>query len=262
MSMMSAHIKYVLFFLLCLTYTLFADEVRDHEYKLELTPQWYTMNHFVIQGPIGVSNKVSEYERKRYYVRPSIAYGFNDAWSARLGIFAAYNSIEDLPNSIETRPYLGINYFYKFTDIFENISISTYFRVEDRIKYNIDNWDHQEQHWRSRLRVWGIYDLNPTSQEDSWHQIIFGAELLKTYFNKNEREMGIDENFKVETRLSLAVERILKDNQKIRFDLNWKYQVPFNEINEAKFSTIIFRIRYYPVWGDIFKNILFFNVDE
>lgn len=259
--MMFAYIKHILFFLLFFTYTSLADEVRDHEYKLELTPQWYTINHFVIQGPIGVSNKVSDYERKRYYVRPSIAYGFNDAWSARLGMFAAYNSIEELPNIIETRPYLGINYFYEFTDTFENMSISTYFRVEDRIKYNTDTWDH-EQNWRNRLRVWGIYDLNPTSQEDSWHRVIVGAELLKTYFNKNEREIGVDENFEVETRLSLAVERIFKDNQKIRFDLSWRYQVPFDEIKEAKFSTFVFRIRYYPVWGDILKNILFRNVDE
>jgi len=89
-----------------------------------------------------------------------------------------------------------------------------------------------------------------------------GAEILRTYFNKDEQYNEFDENFDIESRISLSIERTLKNKQKVRFDLSWRYQVPFDRIETSKFSTAVFRVRYYPVWGDLFRNILSRNVDE
>ena len=238
-----------------------ADEVQNKEYQLEVNPQWYSTENYAVQGVLGLSRKNSIDNRNRVYMRPSVAYGVTSEITARVGLFAGYNNFSELQDSLEVRPYVGVNYYHDFDDTFSRWSLSGYFRIEDRLRYATDTWEN-EQHLRARLRLWGIYTLNPISKEDSWHRVILGAELLRTYFNKDEKLIELDDTFDVESRVSLSIERTLKDKQKIRFDLSWRYQVPFNEIDESKFSTVVFRIRYYPAWGDLFSNILSRNVDE
>ena len=239
-----------------------ADEIQDNVYRLDVNPQWYSFDDYVIKGSIGVSKKNdSLFDRKQFYARPSIAYGFNEDWTARFGIYGAYNRFETVDDTVELRPYVGLGYFHTLEEIIEPIDFSAYFRIEDRIIYNTESWKNV-QNLRARLRVWGIYNLHPTSIEHSWHRVIIGAELLRTYFNEDQRSSAIDEHFEVETRLSLAIERTLKKNQKVRFDVSWHYQVPFNEINDYKFNTIVFTIKYFPSWGDILGSKLFRNVDE
>lgn len=256
--------RYVLFstLLLSLIMPLCAEELGSKIYRLEVNPQWYSFDDYVIKGPIGVAKtKNVESDRERVYTRPSVAIGFSDHWTARAGLYAAYNHYETLPSTLEIRPYVGLGYFQSLEEMIDPIDLSAYLRVEDRVRYDIDTWDNTHN-WRARLRVWGIYNLHPSTIENSWHRVILGAELLRTYFNKDELTSGIEDNFEVETRLSLAIERTLKENQKIRFDVSWRYQVPFNEIHDAKFNTFVFTIKYFPVWGDLLRNRLFHNVDE
>ena len=249
--------------MLLLFYTpIKADEIQDQIYRLEVNPQWYSFDDYVIKGPIGIAKKNdSLYDRKQLYSRPSVAYGFNEDWTVRFGVYGAYNLFETFDDTLELRPYVGLGYFHTLEDIIEPIDFSAYLRIEDRILYNTDTWENV-QNWRVRLRVWGIYNLHATTIENSWHRVIFGAELLRTYFNEDQLSSSIDEHFEVETRLSLAIERTLKEHQKVRFDVSWRYQVPFNEINDYKFNTIAFTIKYFPSWGDILGSKLFRNVDE
>ena len=240
---------------------LSADEFKDQQYQIEVVPQLYSMDNYVIQSPIGVFRKKTKVEIDRFYTRPSISYSFNPNWSARAGLYAAYNSLEELTNTVEMRPYFGLNYYHTFVNTFEPISINVNLRAEERVRYDVETWDNVHN-LRARLKVSGIYDFNDLSEANTWRRAILSVELLRTYFNEEEKEIHLDENFEVETRLSLAVERTLADKQKIRFDISWRYQVPFSEIGDATFHTFAFNISYFPVWGDIFRNSLFKNVDE
>ena len=240
---------------------LSADEFKDQQYEIEVVPQWYSTDNYVIQSPIGVLRKKAEVDIDRFYIRPSVSYSFNTNWSARAGLYTVYSSLEALVNTVEVRPYFGLNYYHAYADSFEPISLNVYLRAEERVQYNVETWD-QVHNFRARLKVSGIYDFNERSEANTWRRAILSAELLRTYFNEEEQEMHLYENFEVETRLSLAVERTLKDKQKIRFDFSWRYQVPFGEITDATFHTFAFKVSYFPVWGDIFRNRLFENVDE
>ena len=240
---------------------LSADEFKDQQYEIEVVPQWYSTDNYVIQGPIGVLRKKTEVDIDRFYIRPSVFFGFNANWSARVGFYSAYNSLEEFINIVEVRPYLGLNYYHTYVNTFEPISLNVYLRAEERVRYNVETWD-QVHNFRARLKVSGIYDFNELSEENTWRRAILSAELLRTYFNEDEQDIHLDEHFEVETRVSLAVERTLEDKQKIRYDLSWRYQVPFNEISDATFHIFAFKVSYFPVWGDIFRNRLFKNVDE
>ena len=190
-----------------------ADEVQSQDYQFEVNPQWYSTENYALQGIIGVSRRESIDNRNRFYLRPSVAYGITSEFTARAGLFSAYNNFSVLQDSVELRPYAGINYYHDFDGIFHRLSVSSYFRIEDRLRYTTDTWEH-EQNWRARLRVWGIYTLNPNTKADSWHRIIMGAEILRTYFNKDEQYNEFDENFDIESRISLSIERTLKNKQK------------------------------------------------
>ena len=252
----------VLFFLHFSMSILQADEIQNQEYKLEVNPQWYSTDDYAIKGSIGASKTHHRLdERTRVYTKPSIAYELHEEWSARVGVFAAYNNLDELDNTVELRPYVGLAYFHSFDETFLPIDVSSYFRVEDRIIYDANSWDHVDN-LRLRLRAWSIYKLNPSTKDNSWHRIILGAELLRTYFQDDQSNFELDEHFKVETRLSLGIEKTLKESKKIRFDVSWRYQVPFNEIENFKFNTVVFTIKYFPVWGDIFRNKLFHRLDE
>ena len=256
------HTKIILLLFIVLFATFSnAEDSAVELYRLEVNPQWYTTDNYVMQGPIGISKRVSEFDRERYYIRPSVAYGFNPAWAVRIGLFSAYNNIDTVQNTVEIRPYIGINYLHFFADAFEKLSVSTYFRIEDRIIYDTGDWDHR-RNWRARLRFRGVYNFNPSSRPGSWRRMILGAEILRTYYNKDQKVSGLEDNFEVESRLSIGIERTLKHNQKVLFDLSWRYQVPFDEINQARFNAIVVKIRFYPIWGDIFRNRLSQNDEE
>ena len=256
-----AHFFCLLCFVLSFYTFSFADELITEEYQFEVNPQWYSTESYAVQGIIGASRRNGLDERNRVYARPSAAYGLTSETTAIAGLFTAYNQFQTFQDSIEVRPYLGVSYYHGFDGFFDKWGVSGYFRIEDRLRYLTDNWEG-EQNWRARLRILGIYTLNSNTKENSWHRIIFGAEVLRTYFNSDDKYGEFDDNFDVESRLSLSIERTLTNKQKIRFNVNWRYQVPFNLIDKAKFSTVVFRIRYYPQWGDLFKNILSRNVDE
>jgi len=255
------YIMTILVFMFIFFSSLAGDEFKDQQYELEVSPQWYSTEHYVIQGSIGALRKKTETDVDRFYIRPSVSYSFNTNWSARAGLYSAYNNINKLTNNIEVRPYLGLNYYHTFVNIFEPISINIYLRAEERVRYDVESWD-QVHNLRARLKVSGIYDFNDISVANTWRRAILSAEFLRTYFNEEEKEIHLDENFEVETRISLAIERILEDKQKIRFDLSWRYQVPFNEISDTNFNIFAFKISYFPVWGELFRNRLVKNVDE
>ena len=239
----------LLFSLLFFQQTLLAEE-QGHEYMFEVNPQWYSYAHYVIDGPIGVLKSFDVYEKERYYAKPAILFSLTPEIAIRFGGILNYTNFHDFENRVETSPYVGMNYFHTFSDHFDKFSISSYFRAEKRYFHFSDDKENEDM-TRLRLRLRGIYQLNSRAKTHSWYRAILGAEILRTY-NDDLDYIGIEENFKVESRLSLALDRTLDKDQRIRFEATWKYQVPLNQINDVNVNTIRFKIRYYPTWGNLF----------
>lgn len=258
----SNHLKGVwLFFISVLFTMLSAEEMQDTQFRLEAVPQWYSTESYVIQGPIGIERRNSAIDRDRVYIRPSASYAFDDSdWSAGIGLYLAYNLYDDLDNTIEIRPYLGLNYLQTYSGDYDQLSFNFHLRAEDRFRYDAHNWDKTQQNVRLRFKTSGIYDFHDSLKTKSWRRLILSGEILHTYLNDEEKEFHLNENFEVESRLSLGIERNLAEQKRIRLELSWRYQVPFNEISDATFHTFGLKISYYPVWGDILKNRLFRHI--
>jgi hypothetical protein len=252
----------LLFLMLSFMTLLSAEDTQNQQYQLEVVPQWYSTDNYIIEGPIGLFRRdMEDLTMRRYYARPSVSYSFSHGWSGRAAVYTAYNDIDSdaYANTVEIRPYFGVNYYHNYTaERFERLSVQMYLRVEDRIVYDVVDWEHNNN-FRGRLKVSGIYDFTTKRQASTWRRTILSAEVLRTYYNKDQKDFYPDENFDVETRVSLAIERTLKNSQALRLEASWRYQVPFNEISNVKSNIFVFRVSYYPVWGDIFRNILFHN---
>lgn len=228
---------------------------KSHEYIFEVNPQWYSYENYVIEGPLGVLKAFDFIEKEQYFAKPSILFGLSDNTSVRLGSFFSYTNFNEFDNKMEASPYLGLNYYHTFDGSFKKFSFSTYLRAEKRYFY-FENDRESEDSTRIRLRLRGFYQLNSRLEAHSWQRVILGAEILRSYDN-NIDYTQFQENFKVESRITFAIDRTLEKNQKIRFETTWKYQVPINEILNRNVSTVRFMIRYYPSWGNLFDIHLF-----
>ena len=237
------------FVFLLFPHTLLAEE-QGREYMFEVNPQWYSYENYVIDGPIGVLKTFNYFEKERYYAKPAILFALTSQLTVRFGSMLSYTHSHDLEDRIETSPYAGINYYHTFSDAFDKFSITSYLRAEKRYFHFSDDKEGEDMA-RLRLRLRGIYQINSRTKLHSWYRAILGAEILRTY-NNDLDYIDLDEDFKVESRLSLALDRTLDKDQKIRFEVTWKYQVPLDEINNANVNTIRFKIRYYPTWGNLF----------
>jgi len=219
----------------------------EQRLRLEIRPQLYTDSNYAIQGNLGVEKVFdSNDDWIRYYIRPSVSQVLDHNWALHGGLGFYFTDYQDIENNVETRPYLGISHFYPLTDKWK---MSSYFRVEERCH------DSNEDSTRLRFRLRTDYIINPLSNDDSWHKFMLSLEGFKSYFHDSEID-SVD-TFDKESQLTLAIERGLSKQDRVRFELSWRYQEPPKEISTASVSTVTFRIQYYPVWGEILRNKLF-----
>ncbi len=163
-----------------------------------------------------------------------------------------YTNYKEADDNFEVRPFVGISHFTPLTKKWE---LSSYFRAEDRIEYNTSTKDREDT-LRLRLRLRTSYTINPISEENSWHKLTWGAEGFKSDTN-DQTNNGIQDSYDYEVHISTGLERSLHDNQKVHFELSWKYQGKPSNISQSNASTFIFKIQYFPVWGETFANKLF-----
>jgi len=109
---------------------------------------------------------------------------------------------------------------------------------------------------RLRLRVRASHTLDSHSLLSSWDKFTMGAEVFKSR-NSDQNITYIDDTYDYETRLVLGLERNLRNQSKLRFELAWQYKSLPSEIStSSSVNTVYFKIKYYPVWGDKLRNML------
>ena len=215
---------------------------------LEVYPKWYSQEDLTIQGNIGIKKVVQEYDWVTYYVKPSVTYALNHNLALHGGIGLYYTDNKTINNTEELRPFIGLSHFTNFTDKW---GISSYFRTEERYRYTLGNGTRSNA-TRLRLRFRNSYTLNPLTTPNSWHKVTFDLEGFKSYKANN----SVQPSYDYETRVTLGAEHTLDAQQKIRFELAWKYKSPPTEISNSAINTIFFKIQYFPSWGSRLQNRL------
>ena len=219
---------------------------KEQQLVLEVYPQWYSTEDYTVQGNIGIQKVFENDDWVKYYVKPSVSYGLDKNWALHGGLGLYYTNYKEEDNNFETRPYLGVSHFYTLT---EKWKLSAYLRVEERFN------DNKEDSTRLRLRLRTHYTMNPLSNEDSWHKFTFGVEGFKSYYH-DESNIDSQDTYDHESRVTLGLERSLNKQEKLRFELAWKYQSPPGEISSSDSNTVYFKIQYYPMWGKRLSNTL------
>ena len=244
-------INRLLLSLLCFTPLLF-HSLEANEYTkqvvLEAYPKWYSSDNITFQGNIGVEKLFTESNWISYYSKPSMTYALNKNWALHGGLGYYYTEYKQLNDTYEIRPFLGISHFTNLNDTW---SISTYFRTEERYHYSTET-DNRSKNTRLRLRFRTAYLFNPISIPDRWHKATLGIEAFKSY-NTND---SLEQLYDYQTNITLGLERSLKNKQKLRFELAWKYKAALDQLRDASINTVFFKIQYYPRWGDLLRNRL------
>ncbi len=223
----------------------------DQEIALEFYPQWYSQENYTVQSNIGIEKSFQNNTQIKYYTKPSITYALNEYWSLHGGFGLYYTDYKESNNNFEIRPFQGISHFYPLN---EKWKLSSYFRVEERLHYDTKS-EERENELRLRLRFRTDYRLDTLTRKHFWDKLIFGVEGFRSN-NNDEIDADIQDNYKYESRVTVGLERNLSEQDKIRFELSWKYQVPPGEISDASINTFYFKIQYYPVWGEKLRNKL------
>jgi hypothetical protein len=236
---------------LCFESSTLQAEDRAQAIALEVYPQWYSHEDFVVQGNIGIEKAFQSSNFAEFYTKTSVAYALNEKWSLHGGLGLHYTDYKAEDNNFEIRPFQGVSHFILLT---EKWNLSSYLRLEERFQYNTNTRDREDT-LRLRLRFRTTYEFNPLSIENSWHKLLLGVEGFKSY-TEDEVDNGIQDNYNYESRMTVGVERSLSDKNKLRFELTWKYQVPPDRIAESSASTFYFKVQYYPVWGGLIGNRL------
>jgi len=230
----------------------------EQEVALELYPQWLSQEDYSVQGNIGIEKGFRSDAWVEYYGKPSIAYALDNNWGLHGGLGLYYTDNKASDNDFEIRPFQGISHFYLLT---EKWKLSTYFRAEERFQYNTNTRDREET-LRLRLRFRTSYMFNPLSTKHSWHKLTLGVEGFRSN-NNDQNNTDIQDNYTYESRVTFGIERSLIEQNKLRFELSWKYQVPPGDISDSSVNTFYFRIKYYPIWGEALRNKLFHReIDE
>ena len=235
-----------LLFALCfITSTLKASD-KEKQLVLEVYTQWYSNDDYTVQGNIGIQKVFKSDDWVTYYAKPSVSYALDNNWAMHGGLGLYYTDYQDSDNNVEIRPYLGVSHFYPLTDKWK---LSSYLRVEERFQ------DNKDDSTRLRLRLRTHYTMNPLSNEDSWHKFMFGVEGFKSYYH-DESDIDSQDTYDRESHVTLGLERSLSNQEKLRFELSWKYQAPPGEISSSDSNTVYFKIQYYPMWGKKWANRL------
>ena len=153
---------------------------------------------------------------------------------------------------------MGVSHYYSWTDEWR---LSAYLRAEERyFSYSGDN--NSSNITRLRFRLRSSYTFDTQSFMSSWDKFTMGAEVFKSQ-NNDESSDNPDDNYDFETRITFGLERKLDNQRKLRFELSGRYQSTPGQVSSASISTIYFKVKYYPVWGERLRNrLLDREIDE
>lgn len=238
-------------FMVCILSAVLTAQEQEKQLSLELYPQWFSYHNYTLQGNIGIDRVFEHNHSTQYFAKPSGTLAIDNNWALHGGLGLYYKDYQTSLNRWEVRPYIGVSHF---TDIAEKWTISSYLRAEERYySYNSDK--DSTNHSRVRLRVRTSHKFDSHSLLSSWSKFTAGAELFKS--ENADQDLTVDDlRYDYETRVVLGLERHLQNKNKIRYELAWKYKSLPDKLIDSAVNTVYFKIKYYPVWGDILLNRL------
>ena len=74
------------FLLLCFTSSAFPEDKKEKQLSLEVYPQWYSNDHYTVQGNIGIDREFHNDSWVSYYVKPSATYALDNNWALHGGL--------------------------------------------------------------------------------------------------------------------------------------------------------------------------------
>jgi hypothetical protein len=205
----------------------------DYHASFYLNPDWQ------FYGDSGVRYQWDDPRWASLYVRPSIrlhgVYKKPSELRAGLGVF--YTNNEDVSNTLEIRPWLGL--LIKRPTI-GPLTITNYVRLEERLVDTLDerDWSHST---RLRYRIGIKFPINPRSRE----QYNFVPLSLEWFWDVGE---GVEEVFADRLRVDVGVGHI--------FNYVWTAELHmiFQEARESDDATfagenLIFRFQIKRLWS-------------
>jgi len=229
---------------------LHAEDKTGKQIRIDVVPQWYSKDKIKVYGQISIRKEFNYNDWVRYVVKPSIAYSLDDSWSLRGGLGLLYTDNKDLngfviPNRLEVRPFQGLKYNYAINKTW---ALSAYGRLEERFDFNTQTKESTNS-LRLRLKISATYKFDAL-QTGKYYRLMFNAEGFSTL---SEAIHQIDEKH----RVSLAIERILSHNQKVKVEVTWENHgyIYSDKTSQIEFDQIYLRLVYYPTWGTLLNQI-------
>ena len=133
----------------------------------------------------------------RYYVRPAVKYSPVPWIGIRGGFALFYTDHRMIPNTLELRPWQGVSFGWPK---FRHIRFFHYFRLEQRIIYKTDNWDHS---FANRFRYQFSSRIRPNP--DKAVKYIYLPVFWEIFAQKKQKEDEIYELFGNENRIGMGV---------------------------------------------------------
>jgi len=237
-------VRPVLFGLLLLAaaLTLPADASGEEVAKqiwVDVDPAYFLDPDFKFYGNIGARWEYGESGWWRLVAEPTFRTKLRGRFhfSFGLGNFITFNEVID--NRWEFRPFQGLDFNWprgKF-------ALRHHFRLEERYDYNTVTWDVRTS-LRGRYRLSMSYQSGALQSDRFWQATLAG-ELFATF-------TGQEGQMREQSRLTLGLDRSLRRDLHLRFELTWQkdgaFYGPLPGLDEGS-SALYFRFRLAKKWG-------------
>lgn len=200
---------------------------------LDFVPSYYFSPAFQVTGEVGVERQMNNNGWKQFIFNPYIRTWLGKRMNFYAGIGNYYTVNKYVNNRWEIRPHQSVVFSWpKFV-----VPIRHRIRLEERFDFNTNTWTSNNS-IRGRYRIGTAYRWR-TTETKYWE-----ADLtFEFFFNL----WGVEGEFQEQARISLGVDRGLKRNLVLRFELTWVKEKLFNF--SEPYKDVEFKFKVYRFYG-------------
>ncbi len=200
---------------------------------IELIPSYYFGPSFQVTTEIGYERQMSNNGWKQVVFNPYIRTWLGKRMNFYAGIGNYFTVNKYVDNRWEIRPHQSIVFAWPKLVV----PIRHRIRLEERFDFNTNTWTSNNA-IRGRYRIGTAYRWR-TTETKYWE----GDLTFEFFFNL----WGVEGEFQEQARISLGVDRGLKSNLVLRFELTWVKEKLFNFSEPNK--DVEFKFKVYRFYG-------------
>jgi hypothetical protein len=208
------------------------------QFWVDFNPTWFQSADLEIRGSAGVRKEVENNGWWRLFVSPQVRYYIGNELFLIAGIGSYYTINEIIADRWEIRPFQGV--LARWPRI-KKAYFEHYLRLEERFDINTANWN-TDISLRLRYRMLIIYRFGAFQASRFW-RIRAGGEGFITLG-------GEEGQFREQARASISIDRSLRSEMVIRFEVTWQKENTFI-ITDKSIDDIYLRFRLYYTWGTL-----------